>query len=89
MSAMPAPDIQPDRSAGEERRPLELFHPTPDRLETRSFDPTQGRQIGSDPYDDPTAGRQIGSPAFDDPTQGRQIGSRPSDDPTRAGGRAA
>ena len=32
-------------------------------------DPTQGRQIGSDPYDDPTQGRKIGSDPYDDPTR--------------------
>jgi carbonic anhydrase len=34
-----------------------------------SFDPTQGRKIGSDPYDDPTQGRKIGSDPYDDPTR--------------------
>jgi len=33
-------------------------------------DPTQGRIIGSDPYDDPTQGRKIGSHPYDDPTRG-------------------
>jgi len=37
----------------------------------RSFDPTQGRKIGSDPYDDPTQGRKIGSDPYDDPTRTR------------------
>ena len=27
----------------------------------RSFDPTQGRKLGSDPYGDPTQGRKLGS----------------------------
>lgn len=45
--------------------------------------PTQGRKIGSDPYDDPTQGRRIGSESYDDPTQGRKSGSEPYDDPTQ------
>jgi carbonic anhydrase len=36
-----------------------------------SFDPTQGRKIGSDPYDDPTQGRKLGSDPYDDPTRAR------------------
>jgi hypothetical protein len=43
----------------------------PDHPDIRSFDPTQGRQIGSDPYDDPTQGRKIGSDPYDDPTRAR------------------
>jgi hypothetical protein len=39
--------------------------------ENYPFDPTQGRKIGSDPYDDPTQGRKIGSDPYDDPTRGR------------------
>jgi hypothetical protein len=34
-------------------------------------DPTQGRKIGSDPYDDPTQGQKIGSDPYDDPTRTR------------------
>jgi hypothetical protein len=37
----------------------------------QSFDLTQGRKIGSDPYDDPTQGRKIGSDPYDDPTRAR------------------
>jgi carbonic anhydrase len=39
--------------------------------ETYPVDPTQGRKIGSDPFDDPTQGRTIGSDPYDDPTRGR------------------
>jgi hypothetical protein len=46
-------------------------HATREELDTHSFDPTQGRKIGSDPYDDPTQGRKIGSGPYDDPTRGR------------------
>ena len=41
---------------------------TRDEPEAHSFDPTQGRKIGSDPYDDPTQGR---SDPHDDPTRAR------------------
>jgi hypothetical protein len=37
-----------------------------------SIDATQGRQIGSYPYDDATQGRQIGSHPHDDATQARR-----------------
>ena len=40
-------------------------------IDTRSFDPTQGTKIGSEPDDDPTQGRTIGSACYDDPTRGR------------------
>ena len=39
--------------------------------DAHSFDPTQGRTVGSDPYDDPTQGRKIGSDPYDDPTRAR------------------
>ena len=42
-----------------------------EEIDTRWFDPTQGRKIGSDPYDDVTQGRKIGSDPYDDPTRGR------------------
>ena len=44
---------------------------TTEEPEVRSFDPTQGSKIGSDPYDDPTQGRKIGSDPYDDPTRAR------------------
>lgn len=69
-----AHDLKPDRYESEEQPilrpvPAETTDSEPD---TQSFDPTQGRQIGSYPYDDPTQGRQIGSGPDDDPTQGRR-----------------
>lgn len=42
-----------------------------ERPDGHSIDATQGRQIGSHPYDDATQGRQIGSGPYDDATQGR------------------
>ena len=41
------------------------------RPDASRFDPTQGRKIGSDPYDDPTQGSKIGSDPYDDPTRSR------------------
>ncbi len=71
--ATTAPELKPH-----DREPAE--HPTlvpdprdssrPER-ETYPLDPTQGRKIGSDPYDDPTQGQRIGSDPYDDPTRGR------------------
>ena len=85
MTTTIAPELKPDGFESEEwptldRGPANTTRKQPD---AHSFDPTQGRQIGSNPYDDPTQGRQIGSNPYDDPTQGRQIGSNPYDDPTQ------
>jgi len=82
--------VAPDREShhSEDQQPTTPGQDGADKagqeLDTRSFDPTQGRTIGSDPYDDPTQGRKIGSNPYDDPTQGRKIGSNRYDDPTRA-----
>lgn len=85
MATTVAPELKPDDYESQERLTL---HPaqaetTPEGDDSDSFDPTQGRQIGSVPYDDPTQGRKIGSDPHDDPTEGRQIGSLPYDDPTQ------
>jgi hypothetical protein len=85
MTTTVAPDLKPGDSEIEasptlDPNPAEETRHEPD---ARSFDPTQGRQLGSDPYDDPTQGRQLGSGPHDDPSQGRQLGSDPYDDPTR------
>jgi hypothetical protein len=39
--------------------------------DAHTFDATQGRQIGSHPYDDATQGRKIGSDPYEDATQAR------------------
>ena len=74
MTTAITPDLKPDhhrsRRVGQPLTEIRL-HPTHDELDTYPFDPTQGRKIGSDPYDDPTQGRKIGSDPYDDPTRGR------------------
>jgi hypothetical protein len=40
---------------------LDPTHATHVEPDARFFDPTQGRKLGSDPYDDPTQGRKLGS----------------------------
>jgi hypothetical protein len=73
MTTTVAPDLKPDH-AESDRRPTLVPVPadtTPQEPDVRSFDPTQGRKIGSDPYDDPTQGRKIGSARYDDPTRAR------------------
>lgn len=73
MTATVAPSLNPDH-AESDRRPTLVAVPadtTPQEPDVRSFDPTQGRKLGSDPYDDPTQGRKIGSEPYDDPTRGR------------------
>ena len=85
MTTVVTPDRESQHSETERpttrgRAPADTARREPD---PRSFDPTQGRKIGADPYDDPTQGRTIGSGPYDDPTQGRKIGSDPYDDPTQ------
>lgn len=69
--------VAPDREShhSEDQQPTTPGRDGADKageeLDTRSFDPTQGRTIGSDPYDDPTQGRKIGSNRYDDPTRAR------------------
>jgi hypothetical protein len=79
MTPTVAPNLKPDH-AESDRRPTLVPVPaetTPQEPDVRSFDPTQGRKLGSEPYDDPTQGRKLGSEPYDDPTQGRKLGSEP------------
>lgn len=73
MKTATAPNVRPDRHDSEAWPALvpDLPEGAHEAIDTRSFDPTQGRKIGSEPYDDPTQGRQIGSDPYDDPTRGR------------------
>ena len=70
MKTAVAHDIESDHQESE-RRPvdLQLVDGPGQEWDDRSFDATQGRQIGSIPYDDATQGRQIGSRAYDDATR--------------------
>ena len=77
MKAAVARDLE-SRHQGSERRPTLGLVPAVANHEGSGhhrIDATQGRQIGSEPYDDATQGRQIGSEPDEDATQGRQIGS--------------
>ena len=73
MTITAAPDLETDHPDSEQPpAPLREFSdPTQERLGARSYDPTQGRKIGADPYDDPTQGRKTGSDPYDDPTRTR------------------
>jgi hypothetical protein len=73
MTTTIAPERKPDGFESEQWPTLdrEPADATREQPAGQSFDPTQGRQIGSDPYDDPTQGRRIGSNKYDDPTQAR------------------
>src|SRR5947199_2563479 len=85
MTTTVTPNLKPDH-AESDGRPTRVPVPadtTPQERDERTFDPTQGRKLGSDPYDDPTQGRKLGSDPYDDPTQGRKLGSDPYDDPTQ------
>jgi hypothetical protein len=57
MTSTAAQDLKPDLHEGWRTPELALVGPRPEERGARSFDPTQGRQIGSDPYDDPTRAR--------------------------------
>jgi hypothetical protein len=85
MTTVVAPDRESDQS--ETERPTtqgrDLADSARHEPKPRSFDPTQGRKIGADPYDDPTQGRTHGANPYDDPTQGRKNGADPYDDPTQ------
>jgi hypothetical protein len=74
MTTTVAPNLKPDHSE-RDRRPTLVPVPsdtTPQEgPDVRSFDPTQGRKLGADPYDDPTQGRKTGSDPYDDPTRAR------------------
>lgn len=73
MKTAIAPNVPPVRYECGDRPALVPDLPDGDRgaIDARSFDPTQGLKIGSEPYDDPTQGRRIGSAPYDDPTRGR------------------
>lgn len=73
MTTTIARDLKPDHSEREEWPNLDRdpAHATCEELDTHPLDPTQGRKIGSEPYDDPTQGRKIGSDPYDDPTRAR------------------
>jgi hypothetical protein len=72
MTTTVAPDPKAGRAESEEwPTPADVAETTREHPDAHSFDPTQGRKIGSDAYDDPTQGRKIGSDPYDDPTRGR------------------
>ena len=73
MTSNVSPHLASDHHEAEERPTLRTVpaQTTPVEPDARYFDPTQGRQLGSHPYDDPTQGRKIGSEANDDPTRVR------------------
>jgi hypothetical protein len=56
MTTIVAPNINSEHSESEEWPTLdqEPADTTREEPEAHPFDPTQGRKIGSDPYDDPT-----------------------------------
>jgi hypothetical protein len=68
-----APHARPDGNERKQWPPLlpDQRDGAREALDARSFDPTQGTKLGSEPYDDPTQGRQIGSDPYDDPTRVR------------------
>jgi hypothetical protein len=59
MTTTAAPDLKPDDTESEEWPTLgrDPTHTTHQEFDAHSFDPTQGRKIGSDPYDDTTRAR--------------------------------
>ena len=86
MTTTVAPDLKPEQPESDERptHVRTLADATPQEPEILSFDPTQGRTLGSDPYDGLTQGRKVGSDPHDDLTRGHRLGSHPYDDRGRA-----
>jgi hypothetical protein len=71
MTTAPAHNLESTRHDVDDRAIPDLRLAVPPLGDPRSFDPTQGRTVGFDPYDDPTQGRKLGSDPYDDPTRGR------------------
>ena len=73
MTTTVAPNLRPDDTESEEWPAVERdpTHATRKELDAHSFDPTQGRTTGADPYDDPTQGRKTGADPYEDPTRAR------------------
>lgn len=73
MTTTMTPDLEPGHAESGRRPPLVPVSAdtTPQERAVRTFDPTQGRKLGADPYDDPTQGRKLGSDPYDDPTRAR------------------
>jgi hypothetical protein len=59
MTTTVAPDLKPDHAESEEwpTPGRDVADSTREEPDAHPFDPTQGRRIGSDPYDDPTQAR--------------------------------
>jgi hypothetical protein len=59
MTTTAAPDLKPDHTGSEERptQGRDLADTARQEPDTRSFAPTRGHKLGSDPYDDPTRAR--------------------------------
>jgi hypothetical protein len=74
MTTATAPKLAPGQES--DQRPGLDLHVAPARQEP--IDATQGRQIGSDPYDDASQGRQLGSRPHDDATHAPGYQTRPS-----------
>ena len=98
MTTTIAPDLKPDHTESEQWPTLgrDPTHATREELDAHSFDPTQGRKIGSDPTTIPPRdarsartlrrphpGTQARLRPYDDPTQGRKLGSDPTTTPPR------
>jgi hypothetical protein len=73
MTTTVTPDSRQVEAESREWPTLDLdpTHATHVEPDARFFDPTQGRKIGSDPYDDPTPGAQARLRPYDDPTRAR------------------
>jgi hypothetical protein len=72
MTTIVTPEIKQDHPESQEWPILGPDLPDATREDRAdAFDPTQGRKLGSDPYDDPTQGRKLGSDPYDDPTRAR------------------
>ncbi len=73
-----------DPTQGRERGAVAGEDPVGTGAADSTADPTQGIEVGEEPYEDPTQGVESGAGAHEDPTEGSEVGSRPGEDPTAA-----
>lgn len=70
-----------DPSQGIERGAAAGEDPAGPEAADVTMDPSQGTEVGEQPYEDPTQGGELGEQAYEDPTQGAEVGSNPGEDP--------
>jgi hypothetical protein len=90
MTSNTLPHLEPQQAPANEPAITngELQHSPLEELDPRHFDPTQGRQIGSRPYDDPPRGARSARAPTTTPPRGARSARTPTTTPPR-GARSA